>query len=306
MVFSYQEDYLTVTKRALLNLARDQYRDEDSDATDDEGSLDAGGNRICQLMPVKDGVIPPPHDSLSLHHPTGRLDGRYDSRSRSFVETDRYWERGVRRSRTLTVKLKSAEKDPFMDEVSQETSNSFGTTNYARREKSIAKLNVLALADAASTVEAQAGKEEEKPQPNVISNADAEALQALALVSVELQNQEQKQASTLPPPQPAAETVQVQWGQVPIQSVISPQRQELQPSTVPNNFSSISYYDPAKSSIQPREQNVHLGRESESAISARVFRTNETDAHFDHSRLQYGQPESLQPREQRYDGYQIQ
>ena len=299
---------MTTTKRALLNLARDQYGDEESDATDDEGNLDASGNRICKPMPVKDGVIPPLHDSLSIHHPTGRLDECYDSRSRIFIETDRHWERGGRRWRTLAVRLKSAEEDQLMDQVSWETSNGFGTTDYSRREKSIAKLNVLALADAATTVEEQAEKMKEIPQPKVISNTDADALQALALVSelrfndTELQGQEQKQTSTLAPPPPVTDNLQVRWSQVPIQSAISPQRQELQPPMVSNNF---SYHDSTKSSIQPREQNILVPRESESAMFARVFRTNETDAYFDHSRVQYGQPESIQPREQRYDGYQM-
>lgn len=306
---SFQEDYLTTTKRALLNLARDQCGDEDSDATDDEGNFDASGNRICQPVPVKHGVIPPLHDSLSMHHHTGRLDDRYDSRSRIFIETDRYWERDRKRWRTLTVRLKSAEKDPLMEQVSREISNGFGTTDYTRREKSIARFNVLALADAATAVEAEAGKMKEKPQTKVISNDDADALQALALVSewrfndADLQGQEQKQISTLAPPPPVAEILQMRWNPISIPSAISPQRQESQPPTVPNNF---SYYDPTKSSIQPRERNIPAGREPESAISARGFRTNETDAYFDHSRVQYGQPETLQPREQRFDGYQIQ
>lgn len=323
MVFSCQDDYLTTSKRALLNLARDQDRDEDSDATDDEGSVDITGNKISRLMPVMDGVIPPQHNSLSSRHPTGRLDARYDSRSRVLAETDRYWERGQKRWRILTVRLKSTENDPVMNEVSQETSESFGITDYDRREKAIAKLNVLVLANAATTVEAQAKKKKETLEAKVISNDDAEALQTLALASelklngAELQSQEQKQTSTLPPPPPlppplppppppAAGTIQMQWSQDPIQSVGSLQRQEPHPPIVPNTFPGVSYYDPAKSSIQPRGPDMHVGREAESAISTRVFRTNESDAHIDHSRGYYAQPEALQPRDQHYGGYQVQ
>jgi hypothetical protein len=162
-----QDDYETRAENRLLELYREYERDMDDDATEDE-----------------DGVVGPQHGKASSADPTGRLDHKYDSRSRFFLVTEKLAD-----GRQKQIEMQSLQKDFVAEDhddaqeepgVSNENEypSGFGHISSTRREYATSVLNLNALARASETVE----KDDERKEraANIIPNEDATGLQVLA------------------------------------------------------------------------------------------------------------------------------
>lgn len=306
-MFALQDDYITIGKHALLNLIREQDEDANSDATEDEGGIVADEGDVIPHTLLKYGVVQPLHNSVSLHQSTGRLDSRFDSRSRVFMETDRLWEQSRDRWRVRATILKAAENEPEELEVLHQHIDGLGTTDYARRSRAIARLNVQALAEAAEEVEDQAKKGQERPKVKVISNEDAEGLQALVYglemqtAQAQLQEQPQPPIQALPPT--LIEALQPLWYQIPAPGPPITQLRPLERS-IQEALPGATYYDLTRSLLPSREDNLRYvdAEMTEPKQAPKADRTVELEMNT----LRNSREDPLATRKQSYDAGQPQ
>ena len=184
------------------------------------------------------------------------------------METDRQWERSHSRWSFRAAALKAAGEDPEELDALQTLVDGLGTTDYARRPQAIAKLNIQALAEAAEEVETKAKEEELKPLPKVIPNEDAEGLQAL-LQGMEMQAKgiQILPQEKIPAPEHAPLPIPEETSQPPRktelpQSVPISQHLEFLERPPPEAFRPATYYDPTKTILTSREEEIfRYGRE---------------------------------------------
>jgi hypothetical protein len=163
----FQDDYQTRAENRLLELYREYEREMDDDATEDE-----------------DGVVGPQHGKTSNANPTGKLDHKFDSRSRFFLVTEKLAD-----GRQRQIEMQKLQKDftaEGHDDVQEEIvapdeneyPSGFGHVSTARRDYATSVLNLKALALASETVEKDDERKERAAQ--IIPNEDAIGLQVLA------------------------------------------------------------------------------------------------------------------------------
>ena len=118
-----------------------------------------------------------------MNNPTGRLDKRYDSRSRFFLETERIAKEHEIRTRLHTEQQEAlaggdSDSEPKLPEPGV-LPDTFATIDTDRRDRALGLLNVQTLVRATAAVEEEANKP--KPMPvEIIQNSAATGLQALA------------------------------------------------------------------------------------------------------------------------------
>lgn len=163
-----KDDYHTKAENCLLELYREYEREIDDDATEDE-----------------DGVVGPQHGKTSKANPTGRLDHKFDSRSRFFLVTEKL---GIERQKQIA--MQNLQKDFIVAEDHDETAEEldapdereyppgFGLASASRREYATSVLNMNALLLATEAVEN--GEQPEEQVHPVIPNEEATGLQVLA------------------------------------------------------------------------------------------------------------------------------
>lgn len=163
-----KDDYHTKAENCLLELHREFERAIDDDATEDE-----------------DGVVGPQYGKTSNANPTGRLDHRFDSRSRFFLVTEK-----LGKERQRQIALQNLQRDFIVDEDHDESAEEldapgekeyppgFGLAPTGRREYATSVLNMKALARATEAVEN--GEQPEEQIHPVIPNGKATGLQVLA------------------------------------------------------------------------------------------------------------------------------
>jgi hypothetical protein len=150
---------------------------------------------------LQDGVVPPLFGRSSAENPTGRLDKRYDSRSRVFIETER-----LAKEHEIRVRLQNEQQEALAESdsdsepklpVSGVFPQSFAAIDTDRRDHAVAILNVETLVRATEIVEEEANKPE-PPPIEVIPNSDAFGLQQL-VAATELQQQKSEVAHPFRP-----------------------------------------------------------------------------------------------------------
>jgi hypothetical protein len=100
------------------------------------------------------GIIPPLYGVTTAKKPTGRLNDRYDSRSRFYLEADRLADRQkVRQHAAAGLNQDFEENESEYDGSPFVMKHGFGQFDQDHREQAIAQLNVHALADAAEDIE---------------------------------------------------------------------------------------------------------------------------------------------------------
>ncbi|KAE9983757.1 hypothetical protein EG328_009557 [Venturia inaequalis] len=163
-----KDDYHTKAENFLLELYRDFERGIDDDATEDE-----------------DGVVGPQHGKTSTANPTGRLDHKFDSRSRFFLVTEK-----LANERQRQIAMQNLQQDFIVEKDHDETAEEleapnekeypagFGLASTGRREYATSVLNLKALVRATQSVEN--GEQPEEQIHPVIPNEEAAGLQALA------------------------------------------------------------------------------------------------------------------------------
>jgi hypothetical protein len=164
-----QDNYQTQAENRLLKLYREYEREIDDDATEDE-----------------DGVVGPQHGKTSNANPTGRLDHKFDSRSRFFLVTEKLADDRQRQieMQKLQKDFVAEDHDASQEEIEVRDENEypsgFGHASTARRDYATSVLNLRALALASETVE----KDDERTEraAKIIPNEDAIGLQVLANV----------------------------------------------------------------------------------------------------------------------------
>lgn len=306
-VLSLQDNYLSTAKQAMLNLERDQNEDADSDATEDEGNIPADKGDAIPHTLIKYGVIQPTHNSVSLDRPTGRLDSRFDSRSRVFMETDRHWQRSQHRWRLRAAAAEVVEKDPDQLQTSLLFVNSFGTTDYTRRPRAIARLNVGILAEAADDVEVQAKEEHEEPAAKVIPNEEAKGLQALVsgmeLLSTRAPGalQEQPQPLQALPPGPSKGSQQY-WHSVPGYGPPIAQHLESQERAVHDMYHGPTYYDPTKPASSSHEESLRYADAVDNLGHGQPFKRGDEIVDHEPPYDSYVRIGALHPKRQSVDG----
>jgi hypothetical protein len=150
---------------------------------------------------LQGGVVPPLYGRSSAENPTGRLDKRYDSRSRFFIETERLsmeHEIRLRLQREQQEALTESDSDiePKLP-VPGVLPPTFAAIDTDRRDQAVAILNVETLVRATEAVEEEANKPEPSPIP-VIPNSDAFGLQTLvAATEVQFQKPEAPHPTSL-------------------------------------------------------------------------------------------------------------
>ncbi|TID20170.1 hypothetical protein E2P81_ATG07474 [Venturia nashicola] len=163
-----KDDYHTKAENCLLELHREFAREIDDDATEDE-----------------DGVVGPQHGKISTTNPTGRLDHKFDSRSRFFLVTEK-----LANERLKQIAMQNLQRDFIVDEDHDETAeeldapdeneypSGFGLASTGRRAYATSVLNMEALVRATQAVED--GEQPEEQIHHVIPNGEATGLQILA------------------------------------------------------------------------------------------------------------------------------
>lgn len=163
-----KDDYHTKAEHCLLELYREYEREFDDDATEDE-----------------DGIVGPQHGKTSIANPTGRLDHKFDSRSRFFLATEKLGD-----ERHKQIAMQNLQKDFIVAEDHDETAeeleapdeneypSGFGLASTGRREFATSVLNLKALLLATEAVEN--GEQPDEQAHSVIPNEEATGLQVLA------------------------------------------------------------------------------------------------------------------------------
>lgn len=163
-----KDDYHTKAEHCLLELYREYECEIDDDATEDE-----------------DGIVGPQHGKTSNANPTGRLDHKFDSRSRFFLVTEKLGD-----ERHKQIAMQNLQKDFIVAEDHDETAeeleapdeneypSGFGLASTGRREYATSVLNLKALLLATEAVEN--GEQPEEQAHPVIPNEEATGLQVLA------------------------------------------------------------------------------------------------------------------------------
>ncbi|QDS76939.1 hypothetical protein FKW77_004915 [Venturia effusa] len=163
-----KDDYHTKAEKSLLELFREIEREIDADATEDE-----------------DSIVGPQHGRTSNANPTGRLDHKFDSRSRFFLTTQRLGD-----ERQKQIAMQNLQRDFIVAEDHDETAeeleapyeneypSGFGLASFVRREHATNLLNMKALVLAAEAV--KDGQYPEEQIHPVLPNEEAMGLQVLA------------------------------------------------------------------------------------------------------------------------------
>ncbi|KAF2660863.1 hypothetical protein K491DRAFT_701411 [Lophiostoma macrostomum CBS 122681] len=198
-----QDDYVLQIFFRMKQMER-QVRSETENATDDE-----------------DNIIQPTHMDFPADGIDARLESKYASRSRAYVETERMLnEDEVRISLDKMRKQFMVENEDHDDSVS-EVNGGFATFAGPDRTEALAHHQIASLLEAAQQIESTA--QQQLPQaasqlpkvelPQVIPNEQAEALLLLASLSAEAQSHTvvgQQQDHIVPPPQAATPAQQVE------------------------------------------------------------------------------------------------
>ncbi|KAL9097736.1 MAG: hypothetical protein Q9165_000062 [Trypethelium subeluteriae] len=207
---------------AYLTILRDEGKQNDEDATDDEVWQSLHQRHDSADKSQEGGVVP----YAKRRHLNGDLepmsDTRFDSRSRYFVETDRLWDECQERDRI------AGDISKIDESAKPQLPGKFAVHDSADRNQAIAILNVSNLARASQAVE-----EGITEPPKHIENSAAMALQALATAAETMPLARKPPKKPEPPPEPPTPTLP--------QEIITPSKP---PNTTPQSSSSTTQEKP--------------------------------------------------------------